>query len=306
MTMNDTWGFSSHDHNWKSAETLVRNLIDCASKGGNYLLNVGPTPEGEIPVPSVERLSTVGKWLKMYGEAIYKTQAGPFPKALPWGRVTAKKGVLYCHVLDPSLTEIELVGFKGRIKRVAEIGADGGGSLMIGQGEAGPILPIGEGPDRDAAIAQMPRVIVVEVEPGFTIEAPVLRQGADLSLELKAAEAKTNGSNAAYEAAKNCIGFWTSQSDTVEWEFDARRGEVGVEIEIACPEDSAGATFEVQVSGQTLKGTVAATGGWDKFVKVNLGKVSIVAPGRTKLVVKPTSKPGYAVMNLRAVRLKGL
>ena len=57
MTMNDTWGFKSYDENWKSSETLVRNLIDIASKGGNYLLNVGPTAEGEIPAPSVERLA---------------------------------------------------------------------------------------------------------------------------------------------------------------------------------------------------------------------------------------------------------
>ncbi len=64
MTMNDTWGFKSYDHNWKSPETLVRNLIDSASKGGNYLLNVGPTAEGEIPAPSVERLAAMGRWMK--------------------------------------------------------------------------------------------------------------------------------------------------------------------------------------------------------------------------------------------------
>ena len=56
MTMNDTWGYKSYDHNWKSTETLIRNLVDIASKGGNYLLNVGPTSEGLIPAPSVERL----------------------------------------------------------------------------------------------------------------------------------------------------------------------------------------------------------------------------------------------------------
>ena len=60
MTMNDTWGFKSYDENWKSSETLIRNLIDIVSKGGNYLLNVGPTAEGEIPAPSVERLGAIG------------------------------------------------------------------------------------------------------------------------------------------------------------------------------------------------------------------------------------------------------
>jgi alpha-L-fucosidase len=64
MTMNDTWGFKKSDNNWKSAETLIDNLVDIAAKGGNYLLNVGPTAEGLIPTPSVERLGEMGKWLR--------------------------------------------------------------------------------------------------------------------------------------------------------------------------------------------------------------------------------------------------
>ena len=89
MTMNDTWGYKSDDHNWKSSETLIRNLVDIASKGGNYLLNVGPTAEGLIPAPSVERLQAIGKWMQVNGEAVYGTQASPF-KNLPWGRCTKK------------------------------------------------------------------------------------------------------------------------------------------------------------------------------------------------------------------------
>ncbi|MCX6905698.1 MAG: alpha-L-fucosidase [Verrucomicrobia bacterium] len=65
MTMNGTWGFKRDDNNWKSTETLIRNLCDIASKGGNYLLNVGPTSEGLIPQPSVERLREVGAWMKV-------------------------------------------------------------------------------------------------------------------------------------------------------------------------------------------------------------------------------------------------
>ncbi|HID23688.1 MAG TPA: alpha-L-fucosidase [Planctomycetaceae bacterium] len=90
MTMNRTWGYKSYDHDWKSAETLIRNLIDIASKGGNYLLNVGPTAEGLIPQPSVQRLARIGEWMKVNGESIYATQASPFEKT-PWGRCTQKK-----------------------------------------------------------------------------------------------------------------------------------------------------------------------------------------------------------------------
>ena len=103
MTMNDTWGFKKNDHNWKSVETLTRNLIDIASKGGNYLLNVGPTAAGEIPAASVERLAGIGQWMKANGESIYATKASPFAKT-PWGRCTQKsldgKTRLYLHVFD--------------------------------------------------------------------------------------------------------------------------------------------------------------------------------------------------------------
>jgi len=123
MTMNDTWGFKYDDHNWKSTETLIRNLIDCASKGGNYLLNVGPTAEGEIPAPSVERLQGIGRWLKVNGESIYATQASPWGKQLPWGRCTQKKlddGTtrLYLHVFNwPGQGRLELPGLKNDVTR---------------------------------------------------------------------------------------------------------------------------------------------------------------------------------------------
>jgi len=78
MTMNNTWGFRKDDHNWKSTQTLIRNLCDIASKGGNYLLNIGPTSEGLIPEPSLERLREMGAWMKVNGQAIYGTGPTPF------------------------------------------------------------------------------------------------------------------------------------------------------------------------------------------------------------------------------------
>ena len=90
MTMNDTWGYKKQDQNWKSPETLIRNLIDIASKGGNYLLNVGPTDEGLIPDASIDRLQTVGKWMRVNSQAIYGTTASPFKQQLPWGRCTRR------------------------------------------------------------------------------------------------------------------------------------------------------------------------------------------------------------------------
>ncbi|MFW5835352.1 MAG: alpha-L-fucosidase [bacterium] len=99
LTMNDTWGYKHFDHNWKSSETLIRNLIDIASKGGNLLLNVGPDAEGLIPGPSVERLEDMGRWLDTNGEAVYGVD--PSPVDLPgWGRYTVKGNRIYAHVFD--------------------------------------------------------------------------------------------------------------------------------------------------------------------------------------------------------------
>jgi alpha-L-fucosidase len=123
MTMNDTWGFKKQDDHWKSTDTLIHNLVDIASKGGNYLLNVGPTGEGLIPDASVERLQAIGQWMQVNGEAIHATTASPFAQQLPWGRCTAKiKGratTLYFHVFDwPANGALLVPGLKTAPRKV--------------------------------------------------------------------------------------------------------------------------------------------------------------------------------------------
>ena len=123
MTMNDTWGYKSYDHNWKSTTVLIRNLVDIASKGGNYLLNVGPNSLGEIPQPSVERLREIGQWMSVNGESIHGTTCSPLRfTTLTWGRCTKKvrpNGTrLYVHVLNwPTDGQVVLPGLKNEIAK---------------------------------------------------------------------------------------------------------------------------------------------------------------------------------------------
>jgi alpha-L-fucosidase len=139
MTMNDTWGYKSSDHNWKSSEDLLRKLADIASKGGNFLLNVGPTSEGLIPGPSVERLAAMGQWMKVNSESIYGTTASPIGE-VPWGRCTAKPGKLYLHVFDwPANGKLEVPGLKGEVRKAylladkkrAKLSVAGGGADTV-------------------------------------------------------------------------------------------------------------------------------------------------------------------------------
>jgi alpha-L-fucosidase len=103
MTMNRTWGYKSYDHDWKPVETLIRNLVDIASKGGNYLLNIGPKSDGTIPQESIDRLRAIGDWMKTNGESIYATTASPIERP-NWGRITTKRNedatTLYLHIFD--------------------------------------------------------------------------------------------------------------------------------------------------------------------------------------------------------------
>lgn len=119
MTMNGTWGFRTSDQKWKSTEMLIRNLVDIASKGGNYLLNIGPKPDGTFPQESIDRLKGIGAWMKINSESIYGTRSSPLAP-LSWGRCTRKDGpkstILYFTVFDwPADGKLVIPGLKNKV-----------------------------------------------------------------------------------------------------------------------------------------------------------------------------------------------
>ena len=119
MTINNTWAYNNRDREFKSAGTLIKTLVNVASKGGNFLLNVGPTPEGTVQPEFQERLKAVGEWLKVNGEAIYGTTYGPWQK-LAFGKTTSKGNMIYVHVFEwPSSGELKIAGARERVKSAA-------------------------------------------------------------------------------------------------------------------------------------------------------------------------------------------
>jgi alpha-L-fucosidase len=150
MTINGTWGYNQRDLRYKPATQLIRALIDAASKGGNFLLNVGPTPEGTIQPEFEERLKAIGQWLKVNGESIYGTTYGPL-QSIPFGRMTAKGKTLYLHVFDMPAEAVEVDGLAAKVVSVKAV--EGSANMKFVQSGARLRIPVaGLKPDPHATV----------------------------------------------------------------------------------------------------------------------------------------------------------
>jgi alpha-L-fucosidase len=162
-TINDTWGYKSYDQHWKTPEDIVFKLVDITSKGGNYLLNVGPTAEGIIPQPSQEILRAAGRWLKTNGEAIYGAGTTPFgaeltqlsatkkdergqpvPEQARQWRCTTKPGRLYIHFFTWPAKPFKLEGVKVKVARAYLLADPKRRGLKFEQGDGGVTVTLPE------------------------------------------------------------------------------------------------------------------------------------------------------------------
>jgi len=310
MTMNDTWGYATNDTNWKSSETLIRTLIDSAGKGGNFLLNVGPTAKGEFPPESVERLAVIGKWMKANGESIYATTKGPFRRLSFDGRATTKGTTLYLHVFDWPADGLKVTGLKTRVQSAQALAS---GELLpvtstttVLDGVEFSVLEISQPQKLD------PAATVIELRlagpPVVDEPEPVVTAEADGSFVLKAAEAEIHGATAQYEVSglHDYVGEWTNPTDYVTWALrfgpqDAAR-RYTVEITYSCLAQYEGSEFEVELGGAKLKGTVMSTPGTNRFRTEKLGELQ-AQEGKQALVGRITKAQNGPAMNLHQVRL---
>lgn len=124
VTMNQNWGYSSRDRNFKPASVVVRKLVECVSKNGNLLLNVGPDARGRIPDESLAILAEVGRWMDRNSTSIYGCLASPLAKP-EWGRYTQRGSTLYAHVFDVPIGPLHLPGVADSDIAAVRLLADG-------------------------------------------------------------------------------------------------------------------------------------------------------------------------------------
>ncbi len=297
MTMNRTWGFKSYDHDWKSTETLVRNLVDIVSKGGNYLLNVGPTAAGLIPEPSITRLEEVGRWMDANGEAIYGTTASPFRK-LAWGRCTKKSGaaggILYLHVFHwPANGNLLVPGLRSEVDAAGLL--VGGQSLETTATDDGVVIRLpATAPDPIASVVKLSyrgALEIVNVWP---------RPDADGVLTLSAAQADTTGKiQVEHKHGQPNLGYWLKDQDTVAWTFQGQAaGHYRVVAEIAA---EAPAAFTVRCGDNELPVTTTVQDGYATFREVELGALELGA-GKQTLKLVPV-RGQWNPVNIRRLTL---
>lgn len=131
ITMNNHWGYSATDKNFKSPKMIIRKLVECASKNGNLLLNVGPNAKGEIPRESLDTLRGIGEWMRQNGESIYSCGKAHLPKP-EWGYYTQKGNTLYAHIFEGPIGPLGIQGLKGKAEKIR---------LLADKSELKPIQP---------------------------------------------------------------------------------------------------------------------------------------------------------------------
>ncbi|TWU36469.1 Alpha-L-fucosidase [Novipirellula aureliae] len=305
MPISGSWGYKKSDTNFKSASTLIRNLADIASKGGNYLLNVSPTGEGTLLPEAVDRLKAIGRWMKTNSESIYGTTASPLGR-LAWGRCTKKEvgdgTILYLHVFDwPEDGELLVPGLKSQIEQ-AYLMADST-ALETRRQDSGIVVALpARAPD------SINSVVVLKVRGALDIEAGLAMPNEEGSLVLSADVAYIHNNEGADQARVQHqedtpnIGYWTDENAWVEWSFQVDRpGQYEIIAELAVEQDSS--RFLVDLPDQQGLVEVASTGGYGNYVHRSLGKFSIDKAGKCSLRIKP-DKGHWQPINLRKLVLK--
>ena len=328
------WGYDKNEKEFKTPEFCIRMLVDVVSKGGNLLLNVGPTPQGTIRPEEADVLKAMGRWLKVNGEAIYGTTASPFRHLPFFGKATVKDNALYLHVFDwPADHQLMLPGLTNQA-RSARLLSDPAQKLDSQRAGSELVVHLPEqAPDPVAS------VVAVELDGPPVVEAFGIRPGKDGTITLPVLLADLrgrHGQRARIESHRGNahVGNWTNKNDFVAWALQREQaGTFEVAVTYAADQAGSGGTFEV-VAGQAkadtqadaagkhdlaakpddmfqgaehatrLQHKVIDTGGSNQYITETIGTINLPA-GKNVVVVKAVTMPKDAgLMNLRLVMLK--
>jgi len=305
MTMNTTWGYKSYDDDWKSSEQLIRNLVDSASKGGNYLLNVGPMANGEIPQASIERLKDVGEWMNVNSSSIYGTTASPFTR-LTWGRATKKEYLnateLYLHVFDwPEDGMLRVDGLRSEVSS-AYFMADFQQQIQVNNTQEGVVLKLPKKP-----LDQIDTVIVLKITGKLDVERILPRQDEEGVLVLAMDDAHIHnpgyGGRLKLRQDDNSTFFldgWTDSQSRVDWQVRIDEpGIFDVYIEVAAEEP---AGFLLMANDEQKSLTIKPNGGQQTFQAQHIGQL-VLPEGESTIRIHPQISLWNPIM-LRSVTLK--
>ena len=300
QTHNHTWGYSKFDEEWKSPAEVVRRLVDIVSKGGNYLLNIGPDGMGRVPQPSIDTLTRVGEWMSANSESVYGTTASPFAD-IPWGACTVTGETLYLHVFDwPADGKLALEGLRNEVRSVRLL-TDPSGSLEFAKD--GSTVHI-EGPVQ--APDPFDSVLVMEISGAPEVDPIVVSQNDDGSFRLDYLTAITQGRVVKRFNRKGefHISKWRSPEDSIVWRLDVSKpGSYNVEITYAALQDRAGGAYEIVAGDSQLNGEVEPTGDWYEYKTFSLGALDL-APGAQTVEIRPRNEISEDLMYFKAIELK--
>ncbi len=300
QTLNETWGYSKFDHEWKQPEEVIRRLVEIVSRGGNYLLNIGPTGEGVVPQPSVEILQAVGRWVRINGQSIYGATASPFHE-LPWGYCTIKGATLYLHVFRwPGDGLLRLDGLHNTVRSAHLLAKPEDTLSVTKQGKQLAVsLPA-------APLDPVDTVVVVELDGSPRVDAPVVQQQDDGPITLDYIRAITAGKTVKRfnRKGKFHISKWTEPSDTISWVIDvARPGVYRVAVTYAANPEWQGQPYRITMNEQVLVASVEPTGDWYQYKAFTLDTLAFASPGRYTLVMRPDKALNNDLMYFQSIVL---
>jgi alpha-L-fucosidase len=265
-TLNDTWGYKKMDHNWKHPRDLIYKLSDIVRKGGNYLLNVGPTADGIIPEESQKILRTIGEWLNVNGEAIYGTGHTPFHNTGITWKCTTKPGKLYFQILNWPGSSLEIAGLESRVSSAKFL--KDGSDVAFRQSGNTLVFDLPEKP-----MDQYNTIIAAEIQDEIAVVSPGMRfDDPQDEIVLYSRDARIRGEEALYDwDTQSVSGFQMSESPKNElfwYHYPYDTDTFRLSIEYACEDDLAGSICylkklnrEDRSHDQRLENRIEGTGG---------------------------------------------